>query len=44
MCDAFLTVENPSWTEVCRALEDAESPECNDLASIVEVTFLTKCM
>ena len=44
VCDAFLTVENPSWTEVCRALEDAESPECNDLASIVEVTFLTKCM
>ena len=43
VCDAFLTVENPSWTKVCRGLEDAESPECNDLASILEATFLTKC-
>lgn len=35
--EAFLTVKNPSWTEVHRALEDAE---CNDLARIIEATFL----
>ena len=38
VCEAYLTVKNPSWTEVHRALEDAK---CNDLATFVKAIFLT---
>ena len=39
VCEAYLTVKNPSWTEVHRALEDAG---CNSLARFVKAIFLTK--
>ena len=39
VCEAFLALKNPPWTEVYRALEEAEF---NKLARIAKATFLTK--
>ena len=39
VCEAFLKIKSSSWTEVHRALVQAD---CYDLARIIEATFLTK--
>ena len=41
ICITFLNEMNPSWAKVHKALKKVENDKCDELAEIVDVTFLT---